>query len=65
MDLEKVNFNKNITYGNEKKFALRFEGIESSSNIDKEKINKLLDNLISSKSHDKKCCIYQNNTKRS
>ena len=50
MDMEKVNFNKNITE-NEKKFALRFEGIESSSNIDKEKINKLLDNFVNSKSH--------------
>ena len=51
MDMEKVNFNKNIKYEKGKKFALRFEGIVSSSNIDKERINKLLDNLINSKSH--------------
>ena len=51
MRMEKVNFNRNITYENEEKFTLRFEGIESSSNIDKEKINKLLDNFVNSKSH--------------
>ena len=51
MSTEKINFNRNIIYGNEEKFAVRFEGIKSSSNIDKEKTNKLLDKFINSKSH--------------
>ncbi len=51
MSTERINFNRDITYENEEKFALRFEGIEPNPNIDKEKINKLLDNFINSKSH--------------
>ncbi len=51
MSKKTVNFNRNITFENEEKFVLSFKGIESSSNIDKVKINKLLDNFINSKSH--------------
>ena len=51
MSTEKIKFNRNITSENEERFALRFEGIVSNSNINKEKINKLLDNFINSKSH--------------
>ncbi len=51
MSMKKVNFNRNITNENEERFVLRFVGVESRSNIDKEKINKLLDNFIHSKSH--------------
>ncbi len=49
--MKKVNFNKNITYENGERFAFIFEGVESNSDINGEKINKLLDDFINSKSH--------------
>ncbi|MDD6224235.1 MAG: hypothetical protein PUB18_04455 [bacterium] len=45
MSTEKIYFNKSIEYGNREKFGFRFEGLVSNQNIDKAKINKLIDDF--------------------
>lgn len=46
MSIEKFNFEKSIAWPNGLRFELRFEGLISNQNIDKDKINQLLNNFV-------------------
>ena len=51
MSKEQINFSRNIRKKNGERLAFMFEGISINSDIDIEKINKLLDSFINLKSH--------------
>ena len=54
MNREDIYLNEEIEYGFGKKLCFKFQGICSSLNVDKNKINKQLYNFI----YNKKTCKY-------